>query len=261
VEGVFKTTLPKEMLVALMPSVDPPAGLNCTAKVFVAPPAFAVRVTDCAVVTADAVAVKAALVALAGTVTEEGTVSAALLLARPTLAPPVGAAAVRVTVQASVPAPVMEALLQVIALNAGAEGLEPLEGESCSAKVFVTPPELALRVTDCAVVTADAVAVKAALVALAGTVTEEGTVSAALLLARPTLNPPVGAAAVSVTVQASVPAPVIDALAQAMALSAVVVEEPPFEPLPCSFTLAVGTTAELLVMVRFPESSVADAGL
>ena len=55
-------------------------------------------------------------------------------------------------------------------------------------------------------VTAATVAVKLAEVAPAVTVTDEGTVTEAELLARFTVNPPVGAAAVNVTVQVSVPA-------------------------------------------------------
>ena len=57
--------------------------------------------------------------------------------------------------------------------------------------------------------TAVAVAVKLALAAPAVTVTEVGTVTAELLLDRLTVNPPLGAAALSATVQVSVPAPVI----------------------------------------------------
>jgi hypothetical protein len=63
-------------------------------------------------------------------------------------------------------------------------------------------------------VTAETVAEKLALVAPAATVSEAGTVTAALLLARFTVNPPLAAASFRVTVQASVPAPVIDALLQ-----------------------------------------------
>ena len=54
-------------------------------------------------VTAAAVAVKVAEVAPAATVTEAGTVTAVLSLESVTVAPPVGAAAVRVTVQPLVP--------------------------------------------------------------------------------------------------------------------------------------------------------------
>jgi hypothetical protein len=56
--------------------------------------------------------VKPALVDPAVTVTEAGTVTEPLVLDSVTACPPVGAAAVRVTVQASVPAPVMEELVQ-----------------------------------------------------------------------------------------------------------------------------------------------------
>ncbi len=48
---------------------------------------------------------------------------------------------------------------------------------------------------------------------------EPGTAIAELLLVRLTLNPPLGAAAFSVTVQTSVPAPVIDPLAQVSPLN------------------------------------------
>jgi hypothetical protein len=56
-----------------------------------------------------------------------GAVSAELLLDRFTVKPPLGAAAVRVTVHVSVPAPVMVPLLQVSSLKAvGAAVPEPL---------------------------------------------------------------------------------------------------------------------------------------
>ena len=83
-----------------------------------------------------------------------------------------------------------------------------------------TLPALAVSVTACAVVTDDTVAVNPALVAFAGTTSVAGTVTAALLLARLTLKPPLPAAAVSVTVQLSLPDPVIDALLQESALNA-----------------------------------------
>ena len=75
--------------------------------------------TDWAVITAETVALKVAVVAPAGTVTDAGTVTATLLLARLTASPPVGAAAFTVTVQASVPAPAMELLVQVTADGTG----------------------------------------------------------------------------------------------------------------------------------------------
>ena len=68
-------------------------------------------------------------------------------------------------------------------------------------------------------VTEETVAVKAAVVAPAATVTVAGTATDELLLARLTVNPPVAAAAFSVTVQLSVPAPVIEPLVQLSPLS------------------------------------------
>jgi len=175
-----------------------------------------VIVAVCVVLTAETVAVNAALVAPAGIVTDVGTVTAELLLASVTTNPPLGAPAVRLTVQASVPAPVSEPLLQETALSAVAGA----DWFSCRAVALLTPLAVAVIVAACVVLTAEAVAVNAALVAPAGTVTDAGTLTAELLLARATVNPPLGAAAVRLTVQASVPAPVRDPLRQETALSA-----------------------------------------
>jgi hypothetical protein len=117
VEEVFTVTLPKARVVALTVNVGT-AAFSCSAKLLETLPALAVKVTACAVVTDDTVAVNPALVALAGTTTVAGTVTAALLLARATLKPPLPAAVVSVTVQASLPDPVIDALLQVSALSA-----------------------------------------------------------------------------------------------------------------------------------------------
>ena len=117
VAAVFSTTLPNAKLVVLMLSAGT-AAFNCRAKVLDRPPALAVIVTACAVATEATVAVNPALVAFAGTVTVLGTVTAELLLDRLTLSPPLGAAAVSVTVHASVPDPVMVPLLQYSALSA-----------------------------------------------------------------------------------------------------------------------------------------------
>jgi hypothetical protein len=70
------------------------------------------------------------------------------------------------------------------------------------------------------VVTAETVAVKLALFSLASTVTEAGSVTDVSLLERLTVNPPMGAAELRVTVQESVPAPSIDELVQVSELSA-----------------------------------------
>jgi hypothetical protein len=81
------------------------------------PPATAVRAAVCAVLTAATVAVNAAVVAPAATVTDAGTVTALLLLDRVTVAPPLGAAAFRVTEQESEPEPVNDAVAQENALS------------------------------------------------------------------------------------------------------------------------------------------------
>jgi len=79
-------------------------------------------------------------------------------------------------------------------------------GESDIAKVFATLLAVAVTVAVWAEITAETVAVKLAEVAPAATVTLAGTDTAELLLASATASPPVGAAAVSVTVQLSLPA-------------------------------------------------------
>jgi hypothetical protein len=118
VDAVFTVTLPNAKLGALTVNVGPLAvAFSRRTKVLETPPALAVSVTDCAVVTDDTVAVNPALVALAETVTVAGTVTAALLLVRPTLTPLPPASELRVTVQVSFPDPVTDALLQERALN------------------------------------------------------------------------------------------------------------------------------------------------
>ena len=102
-----------------------------------------------------------------------------------------------------------------------------------------------MRVTACVVVTEPTVAVNAALVALAGTVTEPGTVTATLLLDRLTAKPPAGAAVVNVTVQASVPEPVIDDVLHVIPLSEAVIV-----PVPVRARVEVLPFVELLEMVN-----------
>lgn len=88
------------------------------------PPAEALSVAFCAVVTAETVAVNPAVEAPEGTVTDPGTVTALSLLDRLTASPPVPATAVRVTVQASLPAAVKALWLQEIELRAGLDELD-----------------------------------------------------------------------------------------------------------------------------------------
>jgi hypothetical protein len=103
------------------------------------------------------------------------------------------------------------------------------------------------------VLTAEAVAVKFALVAPAATVTLLGTVSEALLLASFTANPPLAAAAFNVTVQLSVPAPAIDPLAQPIPLSI-------GTPVPLKLTILEVPEEELLVTVSVPATAPATDG-
>ena len=117
VAAVFACTFPKATFVGLIFSVGT-AAFNCRANVLETLPELAARATACALATGETVAVNPALVAFAGTVTVAGTVTAALLLDRFMVNPPLPAAEVSVTVQASVPDPVMEPLLQERPLNA-----------------------------------------------------------------------------------------------------------------------------------------------
>jgi hypothetical protein len=119
VDVVFTVTFPKGKLAVLMANAGTFAAVifSWTEKVLETPPALAVKVTAWAVATADTVVVNPALVAFAGTVTVAGTVTAALPLVKPTLKPPLPAAELSVTVQASVPAPVKDALTQEIVLS------------------------------------------------------------------------------------------------------------------------------------------------
>lgn len=91
-------------------------------------------------------------------------------------------------------------------------------------------------------------AVNAALVALAGITTDTGKLTALLLLERLTLKPLLDAAELNVTVQASVPAPVIDALLQERADKAAAA----VAPLPVRLTAVVGLADELLEIVSCP---------
>jgi hypothetical protein len=154
----------------------------------------AVICTFVSVLTTAAVAVNAALVAPEATVTEAGTVTLPLLLDKLTRSPPLGAAAVRPTVYALVPAPVSDAGLQLIPLNAAA-------APTVTEAVLFTPAALAVTVTLCDVEAFPAVAVKVPLAAPEATVMEAGTVSAALLLLSLTTKPALGAAVVNPTVQ------------------------------------------------------------
>ena len=118
VEGVFRLTFPKGILVALM-FIVARAAFNCRERVLEVVPAIADSVTVCAVLTAETVAVNVEVVEPDRTVTDDGTVTAALLLEMPTVKPPLAAAAFTVTEQESVPAPVMDKLVHESAVSTG----------------------------------------------------------------------------------------------------------------------------------------------
>jgi hypothetical protein len=138
--------------------------------------------------------------------------------------------------------------LDALRLSPGAEA------PSCRPKVSVTPPTLAVNVAACTVITGETVAVKSTLVAPAGMVTEDGTATALLVLARLTPRPLLPAAAFSVTVQRSVPAPVIELLVQFSALST-------GTPVPVSSTVVDDPGSALLATVNSPVAVPVAAGL
>ena len=148
--------------------------------------------------TLPAVAVKLAVVEAAATVTEPGTDNAALLSERLTDEPPVGAAWDSVTVQVELPpeATLFGTHCNVVTLTAA--------GVTVTEAVVELPLSEAVTVTAWLALTLPAVAVKVAVVEPAATVTDAGTVRAALLTETATVAPPVGAAIESVAVQVEV---------------------------------------------------------
>jgi len=137
--------------------------------------------------------------------------------------------------------------LLVLRVIAGTDAL------SCRPKLDEMPPEVAVSVAVCVEVTAETVAVKPVLVAFAGTVTEAGTVTAELLLARLTVIPLLGAVPFSETVQESDPAPVIAELVHEIPLSVA-------RPVPLRLIVAVPPEEALLEMVSVPVAAPADMG-
>ena len=138
-------------------------------------------VTVVDVVTALVVTGNVTDVLVARTVTEGGTVAAAVsLLDSITTAPPAGAAALSVTVPVDVPAPLTLVGLRVsdATVTGGGGG-----GFTVSVAVLVAPPRVAVAVmvTVVDVVTALVVTGNVAVVLVERTVTEAGTVAAAVL--------------------------------------------------------------------------------
>ncbi len=164
----------------------------------VPPPKVPPIVTGVAAVAAVVLIEKFALSAPARTVTLAGAVATVvLLLDSVTMAPPVGAAVVNVTVPVAPAPPTTLVGLTVTVDKLGAAGT----GLTVSTAVRVTPAKVPEIDSAVEAVTDVVVMEKVALVAPAKTVTLAGTVAAAeLALIRPTTAPPVGAPLVNVTV-------------------------------------------------------------
>ena len=97
-------------------------------------------------------------------------------------------------------------------------------------------------VTVCALLTAATFTVKEAVVEPAGIVMAPGAVTAALLLERAMLTPPLGAEADRLTVHESANDPVIDVVAQDSAL----IVGAAFVPVPLRATVWAATSLEML---------------
>jgi hypothetical protein len=230
VTAVPTETFPNDNVVALKLKAGT-AAFSCIAKPLDDPLALAATVALCEVLTEATFAVKDAVEAPEATVRLAGTVTALLLLATVTPKPPEGATELSETVHVVVLAPVKELPAHERALIEGVkDDPDPLR---LIVVVFEAVPCVPVSVTVCEVVTADTFAAKVALVAPEGTDIDAGTVTTPLLLARLTTMPLLGAAAVNVTLQESVPAPIMDELAQLRLDKDAVVGE---DPLPCNFT-------------------------
>jgi hypothetical protein len=176
-------------------------GFTVSVAVLVAPPRVAVMVTVVDVVTALVVTGNVAVVLVERTVTEAGTVAAAvLLLDSVTTAPPV---ALSVTVPVDVPSPFTMSGVRDSDVTAGGGGF------TVSVAVLVAPPRVAVMVTVVDVVTGLVATVNVAVVPPGGTDTLGETVTTPVgLLDSVTTTPPAGAAALSVTVPVDAPPPV-----------------------------------------------------
>ncbi len=256
VTAVPTETLPNDRELALRLNAGT-AAFSCIATLCDDPFALAKIVAVCDVLTEFTVAVNDAEDAPDATITLAGTVTALLLLPSATLKPPDGAAELSDTVHAVVPAPVKELLPHESALIDAVKGAaDPLRLIDV---VLETVPCVALSVTVCEEATLDTLAVKLALVAPGGTDNETGTLTALLLLDRLTVMPPLVAGALNVTLQLSVPDPIIDELAQLSPANEAVEEE---APRPCSFTIPPTLTLELVTpfTLNCPVESVAEPG-
>jgi hypothetical protein len=188
----------REAGLQVSPLTSTGASVTLTAAEVEAPFAVAVIVTGVAAVTLPAVAVKVAVALPAATVTEPGMVNMALLSERATSNPPAGAALFKPRVQ------VVEAPDNTVAgEQLSVEGT--IGPRRLSEALAVAPFRVAVSTAVLSVVTVATDAVKPAVDAPAATVTDAGSVTRALLSAKVTTVPPVGAAPVSATVHVADP--------------------------------------------------------
>lgn len=256
VTAVPTKTFPNGSEVALRLNAGT-AAFSCKAKVRDVELELAANVAACDVLTEATLAVNDAADAPEATITLAGTVTALSLLDRVTLNPLDGAAELSDTVHAVEPAPVNELLPHENALIEGASGAaDPLRLIDV---VLDALPAVAVSVTVCEVAKLETVAAKLALVEPEDTATDVGTVTVPLLLARLTAIPPLGAGALNVTLQLSVPAPVILELEQ---LSPASDADDEAAPLPCNFTAPATLAFALVVALTLSCAvvSVADPG-
>ena len=171
--------------------------MTASVVVRVVPPPVPVIVTVVVLVTEVVVIANCAVVAPAATVTLPGTEAAVFDLERVTTSPPLPAALESVTVPV---APLPPTTLVGLTAMEDRVGVADAAGFTVSAVVRDAPLYDAVIVTAVEVVTLLVVTVKVLLVAPAGTVTLAGTDAALELSESETTAPPLGAAALSVTV-------------------------------------------------------------
>jgi hypothetical protein len=167
-------------------------GVMVKVAVWLTPLNVPVIVTDVDDATAVVFTLNVAVVAPAATVTDAGTVALAFPEPKVTVAPPVPAGPERVTVPVDGLPPMTDVGLRVT--------LRRLAGLMVRVAVRLAEANVAVIVALADVATAVVVIVKVAVVAPAATVTEVGSVAFAVLDARETAIPPVGAAPLRVTV-------------------------------------------------------------
>lgn len=176
------------------------AALTTTAAVFETAPRVAVAVTLVSVATTPVVINVSPDVAPAAIVMVVGTGSAAVSVdVNATEMPPVGATDARFAVRRTCLPPMTFAALATSVESAG--------GLTVSVAVLLDAPSVAVMTGETTLATAVVETVNVAEVAPCATVTEVGTVAAALLDASVTTLPPAGAGPVSVTVPVDVAPP------------------------------------------------------